>query len=153
MYRRGFCLFFFVASRRRHTRCALVTGVQTCALPISGANPAAAEFDARGQYAVIGLVAGLAAVGKNDDLGVDRKRLQSAPERTVVLALHMTDCGHFLTPSQARPTRCRTMGGPKGRPRAPRTAGRSEAEDRKRGADLKRRSDEHTSELQTLMRI
>src|SRR3546814_4774792 len=28
-----FCLFF--SSRRRHTRCALVTGVQTCALPIS----------------------------------------------------------------------------------------------------------------------
>src|SRR3546814_17509465 len=27
---------FFVSSRRRHTRCALVTGVQTCALPISG---------------------------------------------------------------------------------------------------------------------
>src|SRR3546814_2281682 len=29
-------LFLFVfSSRRRHTRCALVTGVQTCALPIS----------------------------------------------------------------------------------------------------------------------
>src|SRR3546814_4019851 len=28
-----FCFFFF-SSRRRHTRCALVTGVQTCALPI-----------------------------------------------------------------------------------------------------------------------
>src|SRR3546814_3875532 len=28
------CIFFF-SSRRRHTRCALVTGVQTCALPIS----------------------------------------------------------------------------------------------------------------------
>src|SRR3546814_7842226 len=28
-----FCVFFF-SSRRRHTRCALVTGVQTCALPI-----------------------------------------------------------------------------------------------------------------------
>src|SRR3546814_7789589 len=27
-----FCVFF--SSRRRHTRCALVTGVQTCALPI-----------------------------------------------------------------------------------------------------------------------
>src|SRR3546814_3818870 len=26
---------FFLSSRRRHTRCALVTGVQTCALPIS----------------------------------------------------------------------------------------------------------------------
>src|SRR3546814_13689737 len=28
-------LFFFFSCRRRHTRCALVTGVQTCALPIS----------------------------------------------------------------------------------------------------------------------
>src|SRR3546814_10532836 len=26
---------YFFSSRRRHTRCALVTGVQTCALPIS----------------------------------------------------------------------------------------------------------------------
>src|SRR3546814_3346613 len=30
------CCICFFASRRRHTRCALVTGVQTCALPISG---------------------------------------------------------------------------------------------------------------------
>src|SRR3546814_19815829 len=29
-----FCFTFFFSSRRRHTRCALVTGVQTCALPI-----------------------------------------------------------------------------------------------------------------------
>src|SRR3546814_15305237 len=29
-------LLFFFSSRRRHTRCALVTGVQTCALPIFG---------------------------------------------------------------------------------------------------------------------
>src|SRR3546814_7118450 len=29
-------MFVFLSSRRRHTRCALVTGVQTCALPISG---------------------------------------------------------------------------------------------------------------------
>src|SRR3546814_3897497 len=28
------CTLFFFSSRRRHTRCALVTGVQTCALPI-----------------------------------------------------------------------------------------------------------------------
>src|SRR3546814_16916496 len=32
------CLLFFFSSRRRHTRCALVTGVQTCALPISMAE-------------------------------------------------------------------------------------------------------------------
>src|SRR3546814_12708994 len=38
------CCFFF-ASRRRHTRGALVTGVQTCALPILGrlARPARAR--------------------------------------------------------------------------------------------------------------
>src|SRR3546814_20228496 len=30
-----FLFVFFFSSRRRHTRCALVTGVQTCALPIS----------------------------------------------------------------------------------------------------------------------
>src|SRR3546814_14607442 len=33
------CLCFFVSSRRRHTRCALVTGVQTCALPIFRTRP------------------------------------------------------------------------------------------------------------------
>src|SRR3546814_7833942 len=30
--------FLFFSSRRRHTRCALVTGVQTCALPIYAAD-------------------------------------------------------------------------------------------------------------------
>src|SRR3546814_3318109 len=29
-----YVFWFFFSSRRRHTRCALVTGVQTCALPI-----------------------------------------------------------------------------------------------------------------------
>src|SRR3546814_4224460 len=29
-----YIMVFFFSSRRRHTRCALVTGVQTCALPI-----------------------------------------------------------------------------------------------------------------------
>src|SRR3546814_9837932 len=38
------CLIFsfFFSSRRRHTGCALVTGVQTCALPISIAAPVSA---------------------------------------------------------------------------------------------------------------
>src|SRR3546814_10366176 len=47
------CLFFF-SSRRRHTRCALVTGVQTCALPICAPR--------RGQARVIRLIAGFAAL-------------------------------------------------------------------------------------------
>src|SRR3546814_12500783 len=44
---------FFFSSRRRHTRCALVTGVQTCALPIylraaeSRAKEAVARLSAR----------------------------------------------------------------------------------------------------------
>src|SRR3546814_5896703 len=44
----AFVMFFFFSSRRRHTRCALVTGVQTCALPIPplplAQEPAAPAF-------------------------------------------------------------------------------------------------------------
>src|SRR3546814_15294409 len=40
---------FFFSSRRRHTRCALVTGVQTCALPIS-VRPA--QVDLRDEAAI-----------------------------------------------------------------------------------------------------
>src|SRR3546814_8796385 len=44
---------FFFSSRRRHTRCALVTGVQTCALPIlQGERPFALEL----KYLCKGLV-------------------------------------------------------------------------------------------------
>src|SRR3546814_9494033 len=39
--------FFFFSSRRRHTRCALVTGVQTCALPISIPDGASALANTR----------------------------------------------------------------------------------------------------------
>ena len=35
---RGGGVFFFFSSRRRHTRSFHVTGVQTCALPISNIN-------------------------------------------------------------------------------------------------------------------
>src|SRR3546814_20033406 len=37
-------MVFFFSSRRRHTRCALFTGLQTCALPISGADTKAASL-------------------------------------------------------------------------------------------------------------
>src|SRR3546814_2663098 len=40
--------FVFFSSRRRHTRCALVTGVQTCALPISGKEVVARAIHDRG---------------------------------------------------------------------------------------------------------
>src|SRR3546814_4640216 len=41
----NFCFFF--SSRRRHTRCALVTGVQTCALPIYAVAAVAEGFGGR----------------------------------------------------------------------------------------------------------
>src|SRR3546814_3587564 len=49
MFLNRFCFFF--SSRRRHTRCALVTGVQTCALPISAAcqHLAVAEAEVAGE--------------------------------------------------------------------------------------------------------
>src|SRR3546814_6206281 len=49
-----FILLCFFSSRRRHTMCALVTGVQTCALPISasGFSAAAASSTARSRRAL-----------------------------------------------------------------------------------------------------
>src|SRR3546814_9657587 len=43
-------IFFFFSSRRRHTRCALVTGVQTCALPISRRRPKSWSCSASRRY-------------------------------------------------------------------------------------------------------
>src|SRR3546814_3874142 len=51
------CIFFF-ASIGRHTSCALVTGVQTCALPISAGAVAAALGIATGSF-LHGLAAAL----------------------------------------------------------------------------------------------
>src|SRR3546814_1490984 len=48
---------FFFSSRRRHTRCALVTGVQTCALPISSVRQIA-DGDGRRAFADISGAAG-----------------------------------------------------------------------------------------------
>src|SRR3546814_6107482 len=55
-------VFLFFSSRRRHTICALVTGVQTCALPILNKTPSRAR-SCIGAIAmlIIGLSAGPAA--------------------------------------------------------------------------------------------
>src|SRR3546814_4142430 len=52
---------FFCSSRRRQTRCALVTGVQTCALPIASVGENASglareQRDQGGDQLLIGLV-------------------------------------------------------------------------------------------------
>src|SRR3546814_8800594 len=43
------CCFVLFSSRRRHTRCALVTGVQTCALPICCLRAAIRAIARRGE--------------------------------------------------------------------------------------------------------
>src|SRR3546814_10020188 len=97
-----FVFFFFFASRRRHTRCALVTGVQTCALPISAVGAA--------RIAIAAIGAGVDRVRRTEILG------EPVGDRTLV----------------ARVARRRGIAGP---------------------AVDQMRSEEHTSELQSLMRI
>src|SRR3546814_1763939 len=58
------CLFF--SSRRRHTRCALVTGVQTCALPISAEDMGEALAGASIAQPHLPLVANVTAAAVDD---------------------------------------------------------------------------------------
>src|SRR3546814_3087833 len=62
-------MLFFFSSRRRHTRCALVTGVQTCALPILVVRGGMAALDGTGLDGVEHLQAGNDfTTGKDADL-------------------------------------------------------------------------------------
>src|SRR3546814_7719104 len=63
------CCFF--SSRRRHTRCALVTGVQTCALPIFYDPPCAVNGAIDDPLRVDYLRTHIAAVGEAIARGVD----------------------------------------------------------------------------------
>src|SRR3546814_11026893 len=68
------CYCFFFSSRRRHTRCALVTGVQTCALPIflaaiygSGGDPKQAQALIAYALFTTAIIFGIATIS-NDNL-------------------------------------------------------------------------------------
>src|SRR3546814_7591604 len=107
------CVFFF-SSRRRHTRCALVTGVQTCALPIFEARARPfreSRSGAEGARRRVPCVRGCAARRRNRAFGRSLCRWS-------VCRHHREHPGQGL-------------------------CGRDEA----------LRSEEHTSELQSLMRI
>src|SRR3546814_8228176 len=106
------CFYLFFSSRRRHTRCALVTGVQTCALPICRAAAA---------YRI-----GLGTNPRGD--GRTRRRQRHGMVR-------QRPC---LDP---------------GRRDAVLTAGAARVETRSTAVEAHHRSEEHTSELQSLMRI
>src|SRR3546814_4771565 len=77
---------FFFSSRRRHTRCALVTGVQTCALPICGHAEAARrnergfEFEALRPDAMADVVGG-AGAGRSEERRVGKECVSTCRSR------------------------------------------------------------------------
>src|SRR3546814_1907590 len=105
------CCFFF-SSRRRHTRCALVTGVQTCALPICRAAETVDQRDAVEQDA-----ARERTQHEIFEAGFGRARVAAHEAREHV----MREILQFEPDIEAQ--------------------------------QIARRSEEHTSELQSLMRI
>src|SRR3546814_10009811 len=132
-------MLFFFSSRRRHTRCALVTGVQTCALPILsdfvsglyGAYAIAAQLarvragGSGGHIDVpmFGCTLGVAALQTSQYFGTGRDpvKLGSAhPRNEPYQAFHAAD-GYFAI-----------------------AAGNQK---------LWIRSEEHTSEIQSIMRL
>src|SRR3546814_12802711 len=85
-------VFFFFSSRRRHTRCALVTGVQTCALPISGAAHAGTyAYDSRFRSAADEPLAGLVIVSGR----VRADSLRENPNARKVEAYYGTDTSRY----------------------------------------------------------
>src|SRR3546814_941787 len=109
------CAVFFFSSRRRHTRCALVTGVQTCALPIFRRPPGKARMGKARQRFLV-------------NVGHDVGRKVVRHERTT------TTCGNLSAVARNATKRLSQMAIP------PRSL-------------IASRSEEHTSELQSLMRI
>src|SRR3546814_5052705 len=117
--------YFFFSSRRRHTRCALVTGVQTCALPILRE---AIAFDARR--------GGRAGFQPSSGLGISLSvfMMPCGSKAALIARRAWRRAGLARRPSSARfiwPMPCSAEMEP---PAAT-------------------RSEEHTSELQSLMRI
>src|SRR3546814_6884682 len=75
------CVIFF-SSRRRHTRCALVTGVQTCALPIWACGQEKRESGGRPVSLFLNLVsAGGGKGGSGSSLVDDLGKVRSEERR------------------------------------------------------------------------
>src|SRR3546814_8986384 len=122
-------LSFFFSSRRRHTRCALVTGVQTCALPISNQAPSA----------ILALADG--TIFKGVSIGADGYCVAE-----IVFNTAMTGYQEILTdPSYSGQIVTLTY------PHIGNTG--INDEDVESSRIHAARSEEHTSELQSLMRI
>src|SRR3546814_8817213 len=86
---------FFVSSRRRHTRCALVTGVQTCALPICSyavdTEEEAIEGNVRTVFHRIATTLVVETTGRVEHRAVDPKDLETALRQDREAAALRTD--------------------------------------------------------------
>src|SRR3546814_3831145 len=107
---------FFVSSRRRHTRCALVTGVQTCALPIYWKFPSFGAYaeqlrrqpPAANAYALVGHMS-LRVQAMDHDVqraATDREAAQMKQRLTEALDEGASgfSTGLWYPPSRAAPT-------------------------------------------------
>src|SRR3546814_1145690 len=124
---------FFFSSRRRHTRCALVTGVQTCALPIC---PSCGETSM--SSAVWQRAPGSPKLAAEISGGLAMNR--ASPCFGIALLLCLLPAGGIAQAPPAPETAAAPAAANLGQPFATKSA-RFE------------RSEEHTSELQSLMRI
>src|SRR3546814_2004745 len=91
------CVCFFFSSRRRHTRCALVTGVQTCALPILWRS---ADVEQERRIAIYDLLEGnhFAPRRPHDDGYAGPYRLTLAVEEgRLALSIDREDRSHLET--------------------------------------------------------
>src|SRR3546814_17582744 len=105
---------FLLSSRRRHTRCALVTGVQTCALPISFTPSSfivASQVGAAGGFRSRALTRALrndGQMGAPSNLVIpEGPRQRPAPEPTVRRAhRHASPSSAALSPPSGEHTAC-----------------------------------------------
>src|SRR3546814_4681736 len=104
-------IIFFFSGRRRHTRCALVTGVQTCALPICQ------------RFAYLRVKGG--AIERRAPRTDDRQPVGEQPVHVEIIERGKE---HAVRQVARRPEQHQCL-------------------------DFDARSEEHTSELQSLMRI
>src|SRR3546814_2364929 len=129
-------MFFFCSSRRRHTRCALVTGVQTCALPIYPAKLVAYGLSLRDLVDAVGR--------NNENVGAGYIE-RSGQQYLIRVPGQVADAEGIeqivVATRDGLPLRIGDV------------AEVDEGQELRTGAATKDRSEEHTSELQSLMRI
>src|SRR3546814_8427032 len=128
-------IWFFFSSRRRHTRCALVTGVQTCALPIC-ADLATPEVE-NPKYPPLRIVSEQVERLEGE---IDRLNAGLQPLNSFVLPGGSPAAAYLhLARTTAR--------------RAEREVPLAEEREANNPEAIRYRSEEHTSELQSPMRI